>query len=185
MSPNIYMASNVKWQYLFYARKNILSFCWFRHQVSGLVLQAVFNTGLAVHLTAPNIYKGSAFQPFSNDKPLKWPRLCRAAIENIAYPFAGQSSSRLGTGSAIQLSLGEGAALPAIPGNSSTSIASNIILRSGCGVQSSGASYRELFWPIQSSNDLRCPHSGSNWKLRLYSHSSGLVIRRAHRHPSH
>jgi hypothetical protein len=36
-------------------------------------------------------------------KPHKWPRLCGAAIENIAFPFTGQSSSRLSAIGTIQL----------------------------------------------------------------------------------
>ena len=96
--------------------------------------QAVFNTGFAVHLTAPNIYRGSAFQWFSTDNLLKWPRLCGAAIENIAFPIAGQSNSRLGvTVNAVQLWVvsgkGQHCSSRHYGGSSSISIASNIILK--------------------------------------------------------
>ena len=106
--------------------------------------QAVFNTGFAVHLTAPNIYRGSAFQWFSTDNRLKWPRHCGAAIENIAFPFTGQSNSRLSAiTSTVQLWVvsgkGQHRSSRYSGGNSSTSILSNVMYIQGAGAVSNQA----------------------------------------------
>ena len=77
------MASNVKWQQVSQARKKLFSLCRVRHSFNSVVLQAVFNIGFAIHLTAPNIYRGSARQQFICDQTTNMVRLLSRRPQKI------------------------------------------------------------------------------------------------------